>query len=488
MSLKKKFGLFLLCNLVLWSVVPLLRLSLPMDTQEAIVWGKYSLLGTTKHPPFSGIIAYYFYLMFGRFDGAMYLLSQIFTALGIIYIYKLARLFMDEHKAVLAAMLQFGIIYYDFSSVEFNVNVISLALWPMCAYYFLQAYRQNRLKDWLLFGLFGGINLLNKYTGALLFGAIGIFLLTGVKGWKQFINYKAYAAALCVAAVLTPHIWWLAEHNFEMLNYILMRNTSTKIMDSEWRHLLYPLKFAGAQILFAGAALLCYAAFYKFSEKENKPACNDENGRFLLICGFLPMMVFMIISMAAGTPLKSMWGFPCQFLIGIMLVYFWPIKVNESKTLRYSTVMAGWSLLFAIAYGVQCLTTTSERFRTDCPTMVNMLEQKWTEYTGGQKLEYVGADVWFADMFALYAGHEVKPMIWLSPDNNPWFDTADFEEKGALVVSSNYRDYMKYKEKFGDKLTTPQNIKAAYTSLSGRMKIRDLFVGFYNVKEAKNAE
>ena len=61
MDIKKKWGLFLFFNLMLWSVVPLLRLSLPMDTQEAIVWGKYSLLGTTKHPPFSGIIAYYFY-------------------------------------------------------------------------------------------------------------------------------------------------------------------------------------------------------------------------------------------------------------------------------------------------------------------------------------------------------------------------------------------------------------------------------------------
>lgn len=37
--------------------------------------------------------------------------------------------------------------------------------------------------------------------------------------------------------------------------------------------------------------------------------------------------------------------------------------------------MACWSLLFAFAYGMQCLTTTSERFRTDCPTMVEMLEQ-----------------------------------------------------------------------------------------------------------------
>ena len=68
MSIKKKFGIFLLFNLILWSIVPLLRLSLPMDTQEAIVWGKYSFLGTTKHPPFSGIIAYYFYMMLCLFE------------------------------------------------------------------------------------------------------------------------------------------------------------------------------------------------------------------------------------------------------------------------------------------------------------------------------------------------------------------------------------------------------------------------------------
>ena len=53
---------------------------------------------------------------------------------------------------------------------------------------------------------------------------------------------------------------------------------------------------------------------------------------------------------------------------------------------------------------------------------------------------------------------------------------------------SNYQSYMTYKEKSGDKLTPPQNIKMAYTSFFGRIKVRDLFVGYYNVKESKNAE
>ena len=101
------------------------------ETTEAICWRK--IRQSTRWDS-----------VFGHFDGAMYLLSQIFAAVGLIYIYKLARLFVDENKAVLASMLQLGIIYYDFSSVEFNVNVISLSLWPMSAYYFWLGYKNNK--------------------------------------------------------------------------------------------------------------------------------------------------------------------------------------------------------------------------------------------------------------------------------------------------------------------------------------------------------
>ena len=134
----------MIINIAVWSLVPLLRLSLPLDTQEALIWGRDYFLGTPKHPPFSGWLAWPFYTVFLKFEGAMYLLSQLCVATGLIYIYRLAKQFVGEQKAVLATMLQFGIIYYDFSSVEYNVNVVSLSLWPMCAFYFWQAYKDNK--------------------------------------------------------------------------------------------------------------------------------------------------------------------------------------------------------------------------------------------------------------------------------------------------------------------------------------------------------
>ncbi len=487
MSIKNKFGLFLLINLIVWSLLPLLRLSLPMDTQEAIVWGHFSLLGTTKHPPLSGMVAYGFYRLFGGVDGFMYLLSQLCVMLGIYYIYRLARLFIDENKAVVASMLQLGVIYYNFSTAEFNVNLLSVALWPMCAYYFWNAYLYNRWKDWVLLGLLCGLNLLNKYVGGLLLMAFGLFTLTDAKGRKLFFNPKFYVAGAIGLAVMAPHLWWLYDNNFVMLNYMLERKAGKNVMTSQWRHLFYPLKFLFAQVLYGAVALLTYAVFYKKSEKEAQ-YYQGSASKFLLICAFFPLLFFALTSLIGGTPLKSMWGFPCLFLIGICLVYFFPLKVDDKKAGKIALVMLVWSMIFALTYGVQCTVTRSVRFRSDSRAIVQSLNQKWNEYTQGQKLNYVVGEPWFANMFTLDTGFDVLPMIWGKTEFNPWLSAGDFKQRGALVVAENYDEYARYQKRFGKNITEPYHILWTYQSISGRTKEREIIYGFYGIKGAGNGK
>ena len=75
--LQKKYFLFFLISAVLWAMVPMLRHSLPLDTQEALVWGKYCLWGTTKHPPLSGWLAWGFYNFVGQTDKLFYVFTII---------------------------------------------------------------------------------------------------------------------------------------------------------------------------------------------------------------------------------------------------------------------------------------------------------------------------------------------------------------------------------------------------------------------------
>ena len=482
-STKSLLCLTLYC-FMLFSLIPLLRLSLPMDTQEAIVWGKYCLWGTTKHPPFSGWLAYDFYKLLGSWDGALYILSQLCTACGIFYIYKLARCFFDESKAAMAAMLQFGIIYYHFSAVEFNVNVLSVALWPMCAYYFWQAYTKNKLSDWLLFGLLVGINVLNKYVSAMLFASLVIFVFADKGVWRLLKNIKAYLAFIFALLIIAPHLWWMYQTDFETLNYFASRSGGGSSV--WWGHLAYPLKFLLAQLLFAAAMLLTYFALYSKNAAE-KSEQNRSEKLFVAINAVAPLCLFALTSVISGNALKSMWGFPCLFMWGIALVYFYPLNVSDALQRKLPLIMGIWISLFALGYGIQCLLTTSPRFTTNVKEFARLMEQKWRKHTG-KPLEYVGSNVWYADILALYGSKEIKPMIWMKPKSNPWFDADDFKQKGALIIANNEDEYNHYREMYGKDITPPQKMTVEFKNYFAKTKVKEVLYGFYLPKESKNAE
>lgn len=472
--LQKKYLLFLLISTLVWAIVPMLRHSLPLDTQEALVWGKYCLWGTTKHPPLSGWLAWSFYNLVGHTDKLFYAISPLCAFLGLLGIYKLAKCFLPPLSALMATAFQLGIIFYHFSAVEFNVNVISLALWPWTAYFFWQAYKKDKLKNWLLFGAFMALNILNKYVGSVLGMALFAFVLLNKKAWRLFKNPKAYLAGILCGVLLIPHLMWLYDNNFEMLNYIGKRNTAGKIK-SVARHIIYPVKFLLAQILFALPAGLTFFLFARKTDKTRLPQ-NKEKEIFLLCMGIIPTAFWMVSSLISGNALKDMWNFPSLFAWGIVAFYFFPRGWTSTTCQKFAKVMLGWSLIFALGYAVQCLVSPSERFHSNCPQIVADLEKNYHEKTG-KTLEYVGGSIWFSDMVALYGG--AKPMIWMKPESNPWFDASDFHQKGALVVAENVGEYQNFQTQYKGKITEPVVVEMIYKSPLGKKKKKQLVWGIY---------
>jgi len=145
-------------------------------------------------------------------------------------------------------------------------------------------------------------------------------------------------------------------------------------------------------------------------------------------------------------------------------------------------------MLFAVVYGTQCVLTKSARFRTNCPQLAQKLVQEWKNANNGAPLEYVGGDVWFSDMVTLYGGAEIKPMIWLSPKNNPWFDADDFYRKGALVVASDVGEYAVYQAQYNSDLSEPQSMEVNYQNYLGQSKPKTIFYGFLQPKEVENGK
>ena len=266
---KYPFTTFLIIHFLIWSLLPLLRGSLPMDSIEAIVWGQYCDWGTNKHPSLSGHMAFLFYNLFGGSHFSIYFLSQICVLFAFIYIYKLAKFFLPEEKAILSTMLLEGVIYYGYSTMEFNVNVVSLALWPLTVYYFYKALKGDGLLNWALTGFFAGLNMFNKYVSAILLVCMFLFMIFDKDARIKFKTFGPYICAIMCFLTFLPHLYWLYEHEFFVMDYFLGRSAKAGFESFPLlKHIVYPIRFLGSQILFGLGTILIYFVANLKTEKK----------------------------------------------------------------------------------------------------------------------------------------------------------------------------------------------------------------------------
>lgn len=471
---------FLTIHFLVWTCLPLLRRSLPMDSIEAVIWGQYCDWGTNKHPPLSGVLAYLFYTLGGGHHIMIYALSQVCVLLGFVYIYKLACNFLSKEKAVFSVMLLEGVIYYGFSAPEYNVNVVSLALWPMTVYYFYKALRGSGNIDWILTGLFAGLNMQNKYVSGVLLMAMAVYMLVDKNARHKFLTCGPYLTAVTAIAVVAPHIYWLWQHDFFVIDYFLGRSGNSGFESFPLlKHVVYPFRFLAAQILFgAGALLVYFGAFYKAGKEHNTISADDK--LFLLVLGLLPLLIMAAVSMLGGIKFKSMWGFPLWYMGGIMLFAFFPLQMTV--TVRRKLILGVYAvmLLMSLALSGVYIFNKSDKLHLNASEYAAEIENLWRENSGNRPFKYVAGDVWWTDNVALYAPSRPKPVIWGDITKNPWFDAEDFASSGALVLATSKEEYAGL-GKVLDNLSEPQIIEVDAKNPAGKIKRKTIYYGFYNL-------
>ena len=173
------FNIFLVSHLAIWTLVPFFsNKNLPLDVIEALAWGSNLDWGFDKHPPLSAFFPEIFYQVFGNQDWAYYLLSQIFIVISFIVIFKLAKEFLkNEAHALISVFLLEGIYFYNFTTPEFNVNVCQIPFYSLTAYYAWQSFKNDKIHNWILFGLFAALGVLSKYLFIYLLISISFFLV-----------------------------------------------------------------------------------------------------------------------------------------------------------------------------------------------------------------------------------------------------------------------------------------------------------------------
>ncbi len=433
-NLRNLFYCFLTIHLIVWTAVPsLTNNNLPLDTIEALAWGSNLDWGFNKHPPMSAFLAEIFYKIFGAQDWAYYLLSQICVIISFFVVFKISEeFFKNKVFCLLSVLLLEGIYFYNFTTPEFNVNVCLMPFWSLTVLYLWKGFKNNKIIDWLLVGLFAGFGFLSKYLFVYLGLAMDIFLIYMI--YKKKIDFKCLVSLISFFIVLLPHLIWLSENNYVTISYGLHRTGAED--PNILNHIKHPLIFLGKQIgILTPFFLMLLCLSNKLKAKIN---FKDNKFLFLFLISIIPISLMFLTSMIMGVKIRTMWMTPFYLFFGILVIYIFQSKIDLNKLKGFTSVFIIFFIFSPFAYAYVSITEKDKR--TDYPgRKISVQAQEIWDKNRNEKIIWVlGGDEWIAGNLTYHLKDRPKwKLEWHSRDKFPEAIWLCGEKKGASCLDIN---------------------------------------------------
>ncbi len=411
---------FLVFHLVVWTLIPTIsNLNLPLDTIEALAWGSNLDWGFNKHPPLSALAVEIFYIIFGSQDWAYYFLSQIFVITSFYVVYKFSAEFLDNKILGLVSLLLLeGILFYNYTTPEFNVNVCQLPFWALSIFFTWRCTKYEKPLDYAYLGLFISLGILSKYLFIYLVLGIKLYFIYTIikKGRFSISNYLI--SATVAMAILIPHINWLIGNDFSTILYAFQRTGGIGNLQD---HVIHPVIFLVKQlILLMPFILMSFFAINKFKTKIN---LKDEKFIFIIFTVLIPLILIFLTSVLFGVKIRTMWMTPFYLFFGVSVVYIFKncIDINKLKGFIYSLFF--FLILSPIIYFT--VSTTNDSKRTDYPgrEIARLVQNKWDKNFANE-IKVVIGDEWSAGNLSYHLVSRPKWILDLK-DNSSIIRTND---------------------------------------------------------------
>lgn len=444
----KKFITFLTLYFLTWTIAPaLLSSSVPLDVSEGINWGHEWQWGYYKHPPFSSWVLYSFYQVFGHFGP--YLLSQLCIILTLWIVYKLGNQVFSKGQAWLGAILTLGVIYYSYSSLEFNHNIAQFPIWAGLSLLFYNSVTRNKYSDWILLGIVGGIGMLTKYSVSFLLIPMAFYLLLS-KHWFLLRQPKPWLSAVIMLLIFSPHLLWLIQNDWLTLSYAGSRSSESIAKSDIGAHFIW-LEFLLAQIL--GHLPLIIMLLVSWKHINFKGFLSNElnlkpNAHFQLIAyiWLAPIVLLIGLNLFFGIGLRDMWGMPMWSLSGLMFAKLIKPESNTLLAQKLPKYIMFW-LIFVTAWIVTYLQFShvikEKPSRMDWPEQELSLQaqQTWSEISTCN-WDSLSGDRWLTALIAMNAEKSQfkttttwpSQMIFGPAEHSPWMTTQRLQQHGTLVI------------------------------------------------------
>lgn len=433
---------FLSTHFIIWFLLPVLLVpNMPLDFVESLSWGQLWQWGYDKHPPLSAWIGELSFSLFQNNVIGLYFASQICILLTFYWTYLFSRKYLSIKCAWMSVLILECIYYYNFTSYEFNPNVLLLPLWIKTIDLYDECLSKDRWLDWTLLSLFCVLGLLTKYTIVFLFLMMMFYSFFMVHKKSIFLNKKFYLFIVLTGLMLIPHIYWLINSDFLTIRYAIERSHTQKLW---WNHIYYPLKFFLSQLC---ALLLLFILFYLIFKPKKYQRGTNEKFYFLEIFTWGPLILLMCISLVLGIKIRSMWATPLFSLVGVYLFYSFPVERTYQKENNFYRVILVVICIFCLGFMGQFklgpyLNHKGKRAHFPGFKLSQIITNYWNE-TFHEKISYVAGDRWLIGNVNAFSPDRPVAFIDADPARNPWIQLDDFKNKGAIFLwdISRYGEY-----------------------------------------------
>ena len=282
-----------------------------------------------------------------------------------------------------------GIYFYNYTTPEFNVNISQLPFWALSIFYSWRCLKKDKIVDYILLGIFIGLGFLSKYLFLyLIIGIKFLFIYAIIK--KKIKSYKFLIVGPVALIIVSPHIFWLIENDFQTLIYGFQR---TGVENEAINHFIFPIIFIFKQLGILTPTFLMM--FFLIKKIKLKKVFIDQKMVFLIFTFFVPIILMFFTSIVLGAKIRTMWMTPFYLFFGVALIYIFYDVLNIKNLKKFFVTFLFFFILSPITYSTVSLTNDFKR--TDYPgrEISRLVQKRWNENFYNE-IKVVVGDEWFA--------------------------------------------------------------------------------------------
>ncbi len=431
------FWLLIVAHAMIWTLVCVFtQPNPPLDMVEMLYWGQQWQLGYHKHPPLPAWIAAGTWELAGGQPWALYLVCQLTVVATFWAVWQLAREFLSPWHALCAVAVLQGCYYFNFLNNDINNTILLRPFWALAVLFMYRAITGNRMVDWCWTGMCFALGMLCKYNMAILIISMMMIPLVIPKTRRLLLGPGPWLMTAVAAGLFLPHVIWVFQNDFVTIDYVLQRSNSSH---SGWAsHMVNPVGFLISQL---GAVLpIALLSWPLIRGRKRPPGTTTQTApyQYLQLVVVLPIVLYLVVSLALGVQLRSMWGGPLFSFLGLLLlVWFQP---REDRALIRGVLRTCLLIGLLMALGLAGRNCLGPALR-DKPSRVHFpgeeLSRQVCSCWDGRfetPLPVIGGPFHLAANIGIHPDRPIPVYGDMDPIVSPWMDDRQFRASGGIIV------------------------------------------------------